>query len=95
MGLVSQNYDGETPNAGIQARCALWIHAHPRRMHDNDGENAQAWHECGLDDGLWEIHVCEIESQCVILQRPPRECLCLIVAMGAQHMKHGNKYSTY
>jgi hypothetical protein len=36
-------------------------------MQDNDGENVQAWHECGLDDGLlWEIHAYdEIESQCV------------------------------
>jgi hypothetical protein len=64
-------------------------------MEDNDGDNVQAWHECGLDDGLWEIHACEIESQYVTMQRPPRECPWRIVAMGSQHKKHGNRYSTY
>jgi hypothetical protein len=32
-------------------------------MHAIDGENVQAWLECGVDDGLWrEIHAYEIES---------------------------------
>jgi hypothetical protein len=52
---------------GIQARYVLQLQAHPRRMHDNDGESVQAWHECGLDDMLSEIHVYEIESLCVTL----------------------------
>jgi hypothetical protein len=34
----------------------------PPHMHDNDGETVQLWHECGLDDGMWEIHAYEIES---------------------------------
>jgi hypothetical protein len=63
MGLVSQNYDGGTPNVGIQAGYVPYNHSHhPRRMQDNDEENVQAWHEGGLDGGLWEIHAYEIES---------------------------------
>jgi hypothetical protein len=31
-------------------------------MPDNDGENVQAWHECGIDNVLWEVHAYEIES---------------------------------
>jgi hypothetical protein len=31
-------------------------------MHDNAGENVQAWHEYGQADGLWEVHEYEIKS---------------------------------
>jgi hypothetical protein len=36
-------------------------------MHDNDGENVHAWHECGHDDGLWEIREYEIEIEIEIV----------------------------
>jgi hypothetical protein len=32
-------------------------------MQGNDGVNVHAWQECGLGDGLWEIHAYEIESR--------------------------------
>jgi hypothetical protein len=54
MGLVSQNYDGGTPNVGIQA--------HPRHMQDNDEGNVQAWHKCGIDDGLWKTHASKLNQ---------------------------------
>jgi hypothetical protein len=40
-------------------------------MQDNDVENLKVWHECGPNDGLWDIHAYEIESKRVTLQRPP------------------------
>jgi hypothetical protein len=62
VGLAPQNCDGGIPNVRIHAKYVLQIQKHPRRMQDNDGENVQAWHECGQDDGLWEIAAYEIES---------------------------------
>jgi hypothetical protein len=47
---------------GIQAKFVLYFQAHPRRMHDNDGDKIQAWHDCGQDDELWETHAYEVES---------------------------------